>query len=274
MRERVIEAKAILDGAIRQHQPAYVFALLSGGYDSLATTWLASQHPMFSGVVHIDTGTGVPETRKFVRRVCRYYDWPLFVVQAAEDYEALVLRDGFPGPAMHRVMYRRLKDRGIDWVQREFTRPRGVPIMYVAGARLQESVRRMGNAQEVRVHKAQRWVNPLLHWSAYDVRAFCAEHNLPRNPVKDHLEMSGECLCGAYAKKGELALIEAFYPWTGKRLRRLEAKTREAGFPWGWDEQPPAWFTEVKRGQLMHEAFAPLCSSCDWRQHAPGNEAA
>lgn len=274
IQERVREAKAILDGAIREHQPAYVFALLSGGYDSLATTWVASQHPQFSGVVHINTGTGVPETRKFVRQVCRHYDWPLFVIRTPVDYEMLVLEHGFPGPPLHAKMYSRLKDRAINWVQREFTRPRGVPIMYVSGIRQQESQRRMGYATPVTVYRAQRWVNPLFHWSSYDVRAYCAQQNLPRNPVKDHLEMSGECLCGAYAKRGELALIEAFYPWTGKRLRRLEARVREAGFPWGWDEKPPAWFTKVRRGQRMHEAFMPLCSSCDWRRHAPGDDEA
>jgi len=274
MRERVGEAGAILAGAVRDHQPAYVFALLSGGHDSLATTWLASQHPQFSGVVHIDTGTGIPETRKFVRRVCRYYDWPLFVVRTNEDYRTLVLAHGFPGPALHQKMYQRLKDRGINAIQREFTRPKGQAIMYVSGIRRQESVKRMGYSQPVQVYRAQRWVNPLFDWSAYDVAAYCREHRLPRNPVKERLEMSGECLCGAYAKKGELALIEAFYPWTGRRLRRLEAEVHAAGFPWGWEEKPPAWFGEVKRGQRMHEAFTPLCSSCNWREQAEKDGAA
>lgn len=265
MEERVAEAKRILADAVREHRPAYVFALLSGGYDSLATTWIASQHPQFSGVVHIDTGTGVPETRRFVRRVCRYYDWPLFVFKTPEDYEALVLAYGFPGPALHRKMYQRLKDRAINAVQREFTRPKGQPIMYVSGIRQQESVKRMGYSEPVQTYKAQRWVNPLFHWSSYDVRAYCREHNLPRNEVKDNLEMSGECLCGSYAKRGELGLIELFYPWTGRRLRRLEERVTAAGFPWGWDEKPPGWYSEVKRGQRMHEAFAPLCSTCAWR---------
>ena len=33
-----------------------VYALFSGGHDSLCSTFIASRHPLFQGVVHLNTG--------------------------------------------------------------------------------------------------------------------------------------------------------------------------------------------------------------------------
>lgn len=272
MREQVAQARAILDGAIREHRPAYVFALLSGGYDSLAMTWLASQHPQFSGVVHIRTGTGIPETSKFVRRFCRQYDLPLFVYRPPDYYEDYVARYGTPGPAEHPKMYQRLKERCINMVQKDFTRPAGTPIMYVSGIRKQESKKRMGYLSPVtRGQYADGrprmtvWVNPLFYWSAEDVTRYRYAARLPKNEVKDRCHISGECLCGCMADEDEMAVIDTWYPWTGRRLRRYCQTNEQNGFPWRWGEKQPAWYRKVKRGQRMHEAFMPLCSSCEAR---------
>jgi tRNA(Ile)-lysidine synthase TilS/MesJ len=49
----VRDAMAILDEAIGEHQPSHVFALFSGGYDSLCTTYVVAQHPRFMWILTI-----------------------------------------------------------------------------------------------------------------------------------------------------------------------------------------------------------------------------
>lgn len=112
--------------------------------------------------------------------------------------------------------------------------------------------------------------------TAIDCSEYMERHQIPRNPVKDLIHMSGECLCGAFAHKGELAEIELWYPDTAAEIRRIEARVREAGFPWGWEEQPPQWWTDRKKvaqsgQQDAFEAEAEaeiqhLCTGCGKRE--------
>ena len=64
-------AARILDVAIRRHKPVNVFAMFSGGHDSVCAAHVASQRPEFSGCVHINTGIGIEKTREFVRLTCQ-----------------------------------------------------------------------------------------------------------------------------------------------------------------------------------------------------------
>lgn len=270
MMQNTCDVYAILNEALDLYQPSHVFAMFSGGYDSLVTTHLTAQHPQFSGVLHINTGIGIEQTREFVRATCHMYGWPLHEYQCAESYETWVLNGGFPGPAQHTIMYNRLKDRAIWAVLRDYKTHRRDRIAFVTGARRHESTRRMGNAEPHRRHKTQVWINPIINWSRDDVLDYKDLHQLPTNWVVDVLHMSGECLCGAFADTGELALIETFFPKMGGYLRDLEQRVHAAGYPWGWDEAPPGWWQMVKRGQLGFDGdgFFPLCTSCDARYHA------
>ena len=130
----------------------------------------------------------------------------------------------------------------------------------------------MGNTEEIQTFGNQVWVAPFTHMTGSDCVEYMRRYDLPKNDVKEKLCMSGECLCGAFAKKNELQEIEYWYPEVGKRIRDLEVKVREAGFPWGWEEQPPPWWSERKKaakaGQVdAFEAEAEqeiefLCQSC------------
>lgn len=269
MKEQLItNASTILQEAIDTYHPSGVYALFSGGYDSLCCTHLVSQHPNFSGVVHINTGIGIEETRKFVRETCKQYGWPLLEYRSPISYEETVLKEGFPGPACHRYMYVKLKERALDQFIREHKTRHYDRIVLAAGVRKQESQRRMGTAQRIRQDGASVWVNPLFDWTKSDILDYKEAQGLPNNEVVDLLHMSGECLCGAYAKKGELKMIEAFYPDTARHIRELEAKAHDAGFPWGWESERPEWFVQLSKGQDYLPGFSPLCSSCDARHEA------
>jgi len=63
------DARAILDAAIAEHEPSQVYVLFSGGRDSWCAARIACEHPRFSGVVFINTGTGADDAVKYVRSV-------------------------------------------------------------------------------------------------------------------------------------------------------------------------------------------------------------
>lgn len=265
----------LLQEAIDLYNPSHVFGLFSGGHDSLTACHHAAQHPAFSGCVHINTGTGLKETRDYVYATCERFGWPLKEYRALEDcgqsYEELVLKFGFPGPHGHGMMYQRLKERAVIMLTREHKQHAKDKIVLVSGCRSQESERRMGTTEPIQHRGARIWVAIIHPMSKCEVNEYIAEHGLPRNPVVDLIHKSGECLCGAFAKKHELAELELWFPERAAEIRALEARVRERGFPWGWEDAPPRWWLEQQRGQEfmfeMEDAVEPceqhLCWACN-----------
>jgi 3'-phosphoadenosine 5'-phosphosulfate sulfotransferase (PAPS reductase)/FAD synthetase len=291
MGDKLEQARQILLDGIAEHQPAHIFGLLSGGHDSLTVTHFASSvlGEKLDAIIHIDTGIGIPETQQFVVDVCKQYEWPLKIYRAVDNtkadgtpdpmiFEDIVLAHGFPGADAHRFMYIKLKERQVKRVCREHPGK----VMFISGVRSAESARRMGTAREVQVNGRQIWVAPFLHMETADLEAYQAANHMPVNQVKKLLCMSGECLCGAYAKPDELKEIETFFPAVGKRLRDLEQRVRAAGFPWGWDEQPPAWWGKRKQAEKAGQADAfqaeaeaeiqMLCTSCQYKHEQDDTE--
>lgn len=263
-------ALAVIDEALRQHpRTIHVFGMFSGGDDSLTATLIASKHPRFTAAVHINTGIGIEETREFVRSTCTAQGWPLLQYRAKEDagqdYEAMVTEHGFPGPAAHYQMYRRLKERCIRILTRQHKKERTDRIMLVTGCRSQESVRRMGHVEPMQREGARVWVNPIHDWSKRDCLDYIEAHSVPRNPVVEFMHMSGECLCGAYAHPGEIDEIALWYPKTAARIRELEAKVKAAGHPaCVWGQRPPKGsHAKGKRDSAGRIADKmPLCQGC------------
>lgn len=263
------EPRYILAAAISDHRPAHAFLCLSGGNDSLSTTHFAAQNiGLPFKVLHINTGIGIPETREHVYRVCDRYGWELVEIRAKEDcgqdYEQIVLKYGFPGPSQHRAMYIRLKERCLDELGRRHPKGR---ILLVSGVRKQESARRMYLTQPVQRYKRRVWCSPFFYLSNDELTAYRAAQGLPESTVRQKLCMSGECLCGAYARPNELKEIEFFFPETGRYLRDLEQRVRAKGFPWGWDEKPPRRWGYLIRAKKagQQEMF---CTSCEFRAEA------
>lgn len=250
----------VISRAVAEHAPRHVFALFSGGHDSLCSTHLTAQHPSFTGVVHVNTGIGIEETREFVRETCREHGWPLLEYGPQRyTYEDLIRKWGMPsGPKSHSLMYFYLKQQQLDRLVREHKRDRRDRIILVSGLRRKESVRRMNAAISVPINRkgAKVWVAPILEWSAVDCNAYIERHCLTRNVVSDVLHRSGECLCGALARRDEIEMIDQFYPAAGAEIHRLEDVARERGLPCKWAYAPPRVHPE-------QEAFdLELCTSC------------
>lgn len=256
MKDRIEQAHAVVSAAIAEHKPSKVFALFSGGHDSLVATHVMSQHPAFSGVVHIDTGIGLEETQQFVVDNCAREGWPLHILRGSFSYEQLVIRYGFPGPASHGYMYRYLKERPLMRFlgeQKDSSKDR---IGLSGGMRSQESTRRMGHVEPVHRSGAAVWTSAIHNWSAYDINAYVKYAGLQRNKVKDNLHISGECFCGAFADPLEMRELEYFYPEMAARIHKIEdIVTLAAELPksdikpaycrWGWHDGVPVEQAEL-----------------------------
>lgn len=253
----------LLDKAVEYYKPAKVYALFSGGTDSTAAAILASQHPSFSGCLHLDTETGVPETQHHVRSVAGERGWDLVVEPPrTTSYEALVNHWGFPGSAGHGMAYAHLKDRALSRLTAK-KRSGGVTLL-VSGARAEESKRRMGHGSlitETAARPYQVWVNPLWGWTKAATEDYAKRHNVAKNPASKKLGMSGECLCGAMARPGELDLIRRYYPGKAEYIDWLSRKAGERGLWDKWGINPPPKIKSWPNSpELPGEAIA--CSGC------------
>lgn len=258
----------VLDEAEKEHGPVARFALFSGGHDSLANASVCMEWAERRGVemkiAHVATSVGIPQTRLFVEQVCERKGWPLLVYSAAEHgrtYEDLVMEYGFPGPAHHNLMYNQLKQRALRALVRDHKTERHDRVMLCTGVRRQESNRRFQGTSVVfgRREGAQVWVNPIVEWSAVDCSRRIEREGLPRNPVVDLIHKSGECLCGAFARKDEMKELEQWFPEVAAELHALEAKVEAAGHSrckWGVKTKP------VHREQMKLEVdYCRVCGS-------------
>ena len=279
-------AVKIVNEAVDRFRPKAVFGLFSGGHDSLTATYIASLHSAFTAAVHINTGIGIEATRDFVRNTCAKRKWKLLEYKATENtdaegnpdpqvYEEMVLEYGFLGAFMHNKMYNRFKERQLRRLERDFEATPDAPVLYISGVRSQESVRRMRHTEIFQPEGRRVWVAPIHDFTKDDCGFVIKDAGLEFNPVVLHTGKSGECLCGAYAHPGELEEMR-FWEETKpayERIKALEEKVRAAGFPWGWEENPPEWWKEKKRGQtfmLEYDSDTPqhLCWSCNKREEA------
>jgi 3'-phosphoadenosine 5'-phosphosulfate sulfotransferase (PAPS reductase)/FAD synthetase len=166
--------------------------MFSGGHDSLTAVYAASAHARFDGrVYHIRTGIGSKATYGFVQDICREYGWNLQTFQSKDTYEKFVRERGFPGPGMHQWAYIRLKERCVRMVCNMHTRDipvkrRGYEgstrtikrnVALITGCRKQESERRMGTVEPLKIGEAgkKRVRDPRLwfpsHWRPQRRRA-------------------------------------------------------------------------------------------------------
>lgn len=253
--ERIVEAALA-------HKPVAIFAMFSGGDGSLATThWCMNNIPNCE-VLHINTGIGIERTREFVRETCDREGWPLTELRAKEDcgqdYDEIVAEHGFPGPAGHQYMYARLKERAVELIVRQRKTARRDKVMLATGICHDDSLRRSGyGGREVNFKGAQMWVNP-MYWAGQSfLYHYLRGTGVPRNPVAEELGMSGECLCGAFASKGELAIVRRVCPTTASRIEDIQQRIQST-HPWGWEDQPP----KGRDDNLTPDMFSPMCVNC------------
>lgn len=267
-KDRIRLSIEIVSAAIEIYKLDGIVALFSGGDDSLTATHLVDMYNNFLGVIHIDTGTGVRETREFVEDACSRYGWDLTVKRPFTIYESLIVNGGFPGPGHHGRMYQFLKERPLRQAVKDVRKKTGARrIGYVTGVRSLESSRRFRNVSDpFRKDKEGVWINPLWQWSKLECLEDLEKEKVKRNPVSEKLGFSGECLCGAYASPDEYRLIELHYPDRAKWIRNCEGLVEQA-YEMGLVEEHKycRWGhgTRIPDEQIEMPGFEmPMCQGC------------
>ena len=237
------DAMRVLDVARREHfhkhEMTAAVVMVSGGNDSLTLAHLVRPHVSHIGMAN--TGVGVEETRQFVRDLAAEWQMPLIEKspKPQDSYRTFVVRHGFPGPGKHDHMFQRLKERCFRQIRSDcISNPRKQRVLFIMGRRRAESKRRE-NLGELDRDGSIVYASPLINWTDDDMATYRATNDVPHNPVTDHLHMSGECLCGAFAGPGEEELVRFFYPDAMAQIDALAQDAANNGVRakrcrWGW----------------------------------------
>lgn len=272
-RSKLESSKAIIERAMLEHPPYAIVAMVSGGTDSLTALNVARYlNVQIDAILHIRTGTGIPETSEFVRALGEASPERYFEFDAGSAYEDYVMRKGFFGRGMkaHAYAYHVLKADGFrKIISREFRqRKRGRDILLINGARQDESENRMFTMREPIQRETKKssnwWVNIINDWTKPECLAFLREFGIEPSPVTKNLCRSGECMCGTMQSNDERKEAAFFYPEWGTWLDDLEKRVTEK-FPWQWGDDIPQWFSMEQKGQLRLFDFQPMCTSCNAR---------
>ncbi len=271
----IVQAFDIYDYAVREYVTdrnrslKSTAVLFSGGNDS--TFLLHLFRDAADVAVHIDTTIGIRETRQFVDETCALFGVPLMVESAPVPYRDLVVELGFPGPSLHYIMYQRLKERAVDAVRRKLLEfPRRELVVFLSGRRRTESHRR-ASVPYLSRDGAQVWCSPVANWTKPDIATYKARFDdFPVNPVSELIHMSGECLCGAFASKGEFEQLKFFFPEMAELIHQLEHevakndKIPDYQKQWGWGSYAQNHHrARAKNSQDVK--VGPLCSDCEFR---------
>lgn len=282
---KIEDSKRILDAAIMKFKPNVVLAGFTGGSDSLVLVHLLEELGIKFRPIFCNTGIGIIEQWVWIREYCKKRGWDLIEQQPVyRTYKQMILANGFPGAAMHRIMYQNLKEKSLIHVNNQFNKQ----AIICTGVRISESERRKINITDEIQYVPKtglKWVSPIINWDSDDKDEFLDSRNIEKSPVSSKIGMSGECLCGAYAKKGELQKIAENFPETAAVINDLENLLAYIGFTWGWEDQPPKekeltrlmesifpGFKEIKltKRQLKEQKdnkqdlFMPMCHKCEY----------
>lgn len=225
-----------------------VYGLCSGGKDSMSACAIAHKIRPLDGIILVDTsivarnGNNKPSyiaAKKFADRLAI----PFICIKPKDDlkkgyeevpcigkygmgktFENYCKKYGFPHAGQHNQVMRWLKSKALVAFALSQTKPKE-RIAFISGVRHKESSRREVNAQIIGVSEDTPriiWIAPVYYWTTEQAYAFVRKHEFELSESYTMLHISGDCLCGAFAKKEEAYLIKQFYPDTGKQIAEIE----------------------------------------------------
>lgn len=211
------------------------FALVSGGKDSLTTASVLAEAGKLEACVALKTGLSTPDWEAFVVKTCADRGWSLEIFESGASYDDLVIKYGFPGPAKHKWFMDYLKGRAI----RKFRKahPRGV---LASGVRSAESSRREIHTAPVSMWEDTPILAPIYDRTTGEVWDYFYSRGFERAPAYSTLQISGDCLCGAFARPDEKAAVDFHYPEIGAHFDALGKHikdTHPTRCKWGWGHQ-------------------------------------
>lgn len=264
-------SREIVQRALLEHKPYAKVGLFSGGNDSLLLLEVLKElNVELDYIIHVHTGTGLPQTLDFVRDHCTTnYDNKYLEASAGHAYENYVLRKGFFGKGVdaHAFAYHILK---AEYLRKEISKhirkgKRGRKILLFNGVRIEESDNRKYNfgKEEITIENGRPndiWVNVIHWWTGTQKDEYLNGNSVQRSPVSIELGRSGECMCGTMQGALDRAAAKKFCPAWGKWLDDLEKAVIEKGFPWKWGENINKYHHMEMNGQI--NMFQPMCVGC------------
>ena len=253
----------VVDIAVNDYGRHDFYGLCSGGKDSVSVChWFSTNYPeLFKGILFIDTTIGIPDTRKFVEELCKEQGWELHVRQPDTSFREWVMEYGFPTQRAHRYIMGYLKYHPMRKFIKEKSLHHGCLI---SGVRRQESKRRMKTVKGA-IHKEGQLhiCQPCIDKTSPSVFDYLNSHDLHISPVYQTMHFSGDCLCGAYAKRDEINLLRGFYPDMAKKLADLEKELAKSKNPtvqkylhWG----NSVGFDNISNQETLEESL--VCTDC------------
>lgn len=225
------------------------FCLYSGGKDSTVAAAVLEEAGMLVACVALDTGISAPGWLDFVVKTCGERGWLLEVYATPVRYDDLVMKYGFPGPKMHSAFMNYLKGRGVQQFKKAHP-----GACLASGVRKGESLRRFRTTKEWSVMEGVPIWAPIFDWSTPQTWEYFKSKGFIRSPAYEVLCISGDCLCGAFATKGEREIIAAAYPEVHTRLKALESAKGEE------------WGARSCRSKRKTRNAAVLCVDCDLKE--------
>ena len=258
--------ETIIEQAVKQYKLKTLVLLFSGGKDSLTaghvTKPIADKLGLDFRVLYCNTGINVKENFEYVLGTCNKLGWPLHVEYPNPrfSYEELVRRYGFPNQGLHTGTMRWLKWFGIRKYLREHLEDN---IGFITGRRKKESKRRMIlkdavqlNAKGERKNAPILTISPLFYWTTPQVWEYLYANKLEVCPVYKTLHISGDCLCGCFAERGEAEILAIFHPETARYIAELEKKY---GGKWGHGS---SMCGAMNQSQLDSHIEDVVCAEC------------
>ncbi len=210
---------------IRLFEVRKPFVLFSGGKDSLATLVylkeIAKKVKRELTAIYVDTTAGLPENKKYVKKVCKYLGVALKIVRPKTDYFTLAKEWGIPS-FRYRWCCRELKINPI----KEYLDSVKEPKVVFDGIRAQES--------RVRKQYIPIWyhpsfkclsVSPIFNWSKHRVISFINSNGLPKTSFHS-LGTSTECWCGAYKTEADFRKLYELNKDIFYKLAKIEKENK------------------------------------------------
>lgn len=252
--------EAIIDDLEAIYHRDKFYVLTSGGKDSMSVCHWLAEHDKLEAAVHIKTNIGIKETTDWLEGYCKDVGYKLYKIEPQPRfiYSSFVLQYGFPGPEVHRMIMGVLKYKPMRDFVLSVDRERHCLI---SGVRRFESARRMGNYPHPIQNDASMWFAcPFFYKTTSEVYRYVHENGIKITPVHAKMGMSGECMCGAYATRGEKEMIRKLDPELADYIAWLEDGVQRFGTTEA--KRHPTWGGAAKMSELeqqqMLDAFFEL----------------
>ncbi len=238
----------IIEALETVHHRTRFYALTSGGKDSVSLAHWLSERDKLDSIVHIKTNIGLQSTVDFVHDLAQEQGWKLHVIEPQPKmiYSSFVLQYGFPGPGAHRMVmgvlkYKTMRDFALSADRQHHC--------LISGVRKFESTRRLGNYPRPIQQDGALWFGcPFFYKKSEELYEYIHTNGLRITPASKILGTSGDCMCGAYATRGEKQSIREMDPHLADYIEWLEDGIQRFGTPYA--KKFPRWGGQAKMSDM------------------------